>query len=149
MLQGGELVIQTENVAFDERAAEGHPGMRPGYYVLLRVMDSGRGMDEQTLGHMFEPFFTTKPEGKGTGLGLSTVFGIVKQIEGVGYPANPARGRPSISIFPGLIRGLRTTELSNAQLARFQVQGQCCSSRTNQTCGNLHRLSWRTVVSTS
>ena len=49
---------------------------------MLRVTDSGHGMDGATLSHIFEPFFTTKPMGKGTGLGLSTVYGIVKQSGG-------------------------------------------------------------------
>ncbi|HQK86984.1 MAG TPA: ATP-binding protein, partial [Acidobacteriota bacterium] len=83
---GGRLILQTENTTL----AEGNAVLPPGVYVALSVIDSGCGMDAETLSHMFEPFFTTKERGKGTGLGLSTVYGIVKQhgghIEAISQP---------------------------------------------------------------
>ncbi len=72
MPDGGELAISTQLIAGPDRTKE----------VLLRVSDTGTGMDETTRAHVFEPFFTTKDVGKGTGLGLSTVHGIVEQSGG-------------------------------------------------------------------
>ena len=64
--------------------ASGEPGLdlAPGRYVRLRVVDSGEGMDEDTLARATEPFFTTKGVGKGTGLGLSMVHGLAQQSGG-------------------------------------------------------------------
>jgi len=39
--------------------------------VLVRVEDSGKGLDEQNAEKVFTPFFTTKPDGIGLGLSLS------------------------------------------------------------------------------
>jgi PAS domain S-box-containing protein len=82
MPQGGRLILETQNVVFEEDLAQQHPSIPPGSYVMLAVSDNGCGMDQETLSHIFEPFFTTKEPTKGTGLGLSTVYGIVKQSGG-------------------------------------------------------------------
>ena len=62
-------------------------------YAVLRVTDTGIGIDPETKPHLFEPFFTTKEVGKGTGLGLSVIYGIVKSHKGqVQFKSEPGRG---------------------------------------------------------
>ena len=81
MPQGGTLRIElTELPTLPSSISKSDASAKP--HVLLRVSDTGSGMDETTRSHVFEPFFTTKDQGKGTGLGLSVVHGIVTQHKG-------------------------------------------------------------------
>ncbi|MBN1291422.1 MAG: PAS domain S-box protein [Candidatus Latescibacteria bacterium] len=79
----GTIKIETRNVSLDETFDEKNVNTSPGEYVMLAYSDSGVGMDAETRDKAFEPFFSTKSESKGTGLGLSTVYGIVKQNDGI------------------------------------------------------------------
>jgi CheY-like chemotaxis protein len=82
MPHGGRLTIETANIDFDGSHTPPQQLILPGSYVLLKITDTGCGMNSETRSHVFEPFFTTKAEGKGTGLGLSIVYGIVKRSGG-------------------------------------------------------------------
>ncbi len=82
MSKGGRLTISTDRLTMNSHFKSAHGFGQDGDYAVLRVEDTGYGMDDQTRERVFEPFFTTKEVGKGTGLGLATVFGIVKQHRG-------------------------------------------------------------------
>ena len=82
MPEGGQLLIETENLFLEKTLNDPHLRLLSGDYVKLRVVDTGHGMDRQTMDQMFDPFFTRKGVGKGTGLGLATVYGIVKNHRG-------------------------------------------------------------------
>ena len=51
--------------------------------IVIRIVDSGRGMSPEVLRQAFNPFFTTKPVGSGTGVGLSLTERIIKRHGGM------------------------------------------------------------------
>jgi signal transduction histidine kinase len=51
--------------------------------IVIRIVDSGRGMSPEVLRQAFNPFFTTKPVGSGTGVGLSLTERIIKRYGGM------------------------------------------------------------------
>ncbi|CAM9841125.1 unnamed protein product, partial [Phaeothamnion confervicola] len=95
MPNGGRLTVTVEPVE--------NPtfGTVPGPCALLKVSDSGTGMEPEVMGRVFEPFFTTKPAGQGTGLGLSVVYGIVQQHQGsLDVASKLGRGTTFSILFP-------------------------------------------------
>ncbi len=87
MPRGGDLFVGTQ----DDRGD-----------VVVRVRDTGVGMDSQTSRLVFDPFFTTKA-GKGTGLGLSVAYGIVTRHHGtITVESEPQAGAEFVLRFPGV-----------------------------------------------
>jgi signal transduction histidine kinase len=55
-------------------------GNRNADYVRISILDTGCGINKESLSHIFDPFFTKKESG--TGLGLSIVHGIIEKHKG-------------------------------------------------------------------
>jgi PAS domain S-box-containing protein len=79
MPDGGSIDIRLDS---DETTALNPMELKPGKYLRLQIIDSGVGMDAETLSKAIEPFFSTKAAGKGTGLGLSMTHGLTRQLGG-------------------------------------------------------------------
>jgi len=83
MPSGGIITVNTQNVEINKTFCSKNTWAKPGNYILIKISDTGHGMDSDTKRRIFEPYFTTKGIDKGTGLGLSTAFGIISQHNGL------------------------------------------------------------------
>lgn len=104
MHDGGIIRIITENIFLDSKFCEiSSFKIKPGYYIVIKILDNGTGIPKDIQRKVFEPFFTTKEAGKGTGLGLSAVYGTVKEHIGmIKLDSEPGEGT-SFTIFLPLI----------------------------------------------
>ncbi|MEW5798331.1 MAG: PAS domain S-box protein [Bacteroidota bacterium] len=99
-MQSGTITISTTKI--DRiRLKEQFQHHNAEHYIVLRVSDTGIGMDGETIRRIFDPFFTTKEIGKGTGLGLAVVYGVMQSLQGfVDVESVPGEGTTFSLYFP-------------------------------------------------
>ncbi len=85
--------------------------------VLVRVSDTGAGIEPEALPHIFEPFYTTKEDQLRTGLGLAVARNIAEQHGGsltvVSRPETGAEFTLSLPAGPAVPTGQTPTEALN------------------------------------
>lgn len=102
MPEGGELLINTANVVFDEETSKSVKEAQPGKYVMVSVTDTGVGMEKAVAERIFDPFFTTKGK-DGSGLGLSVIYGIINRHGGwINVQSKPGEGASFIFYIPAI-----------------------------------------------
>lgn len=102
MPSGGKIIVTTQNKDYE---SEQNEGIFSGKYIKIEIIDTGVGIDKDTLPKIFEPFFTTKIEDKGTGLGLYLVSSIIQQANGKAYVLSEEnKGTTFILLLPTLNR---------------------------------------------
>lgn len=80
-----QILINLANNAFQAITGDGTITLelkRQDQSAVLRITDTGSGMDAETQAKIYDPFFTTKGEKEGTGLGLSVVKKLVQRMGG-------------------------------------------------------------------
>lgn len=119
MPEGGTLTVETSTITLAREQLKAFPQLREGAHMMLRVRDTGIGMDPQELKHIFEPFFTTKAKKAGTGLGLAVVSTIVAKGGGsITVESMPGKGSAFTVHFPAS-RG-ELTDATHATLDQFR-----------------------------
>jgi len=93
MPDGGRLSLEGSSLDL-QQPQHGTNAMIPaGAYVVLRLTDSGNGMDAVTRDQLFEPFQTTEQLSDSVGLSLATAHGIVTQSGGqIEVESEPGQG---------------------------------------------------------
>lgn len=99
---GGTLLIYSDMLQPSNELMNKFSSMKKNStYIKVNVIDTGIGMNEETLRKIFDPFFTTKQEGHGTGLGLSVVKGILEKSDSfIDVVSKPGEGTTFIVYFP-------------------------------------------------
>ena len=120
MPEGGDLHITTS---------------KEGDKVLLKIVDTGNGMDDKTLQRVFEPFFTTKTD-VGTGLGLFTVYATINRWGGhIEATSEPGQGTSFILTLPKLTEH---PQPSTQEISGFQHRsGSILIVEDNHTVGSI------------
>lgn len=82
-----QVIINLINNAFDAVKDLNEKWVKLQLYentndVIIRIIDSGKGISLEDGAKLFDPFFTKKKVGEGTGLGLSISKGIIKDHNG-------------------------------------------------------------------
>ena len=91
MPEGGTLTIKTSREAAGDKAA----------FAVVKIHDTGPGIDEDCRRRVFEPYFTTKTEHKKLGMGLYLVQKTVKRHGGfIELESGPETGTTFTLYFP-------------------------------------------------
>jgi len=116
MPDGGKLTIETSQ-EYLTKLTGGYGRIEPNQYVILRVSDTGVGINPEDMSRIFEPYYSKKTMGaSGSGLGLAIVYGIVKDHKGYyDVMSKKGRGTQFILYFPTTDREAEVVDDSDCE----------------------------------
>jgi len=107
MPNGGTVTVEARSKALPEGNSQ---DLRPGRYVVIKIIDQGKGISAKNLSKIFDPYFTTKEHGNG--LGLSTAFSIIKNHYGrIEVNSQPNLGTAFIIYLPASEKQVKVQEV--------------------------------------
>ncbi|HEB70887.1 MAG TPA: response regulator, partial [Desulfobulbus sp.] len=119
----GTIRIETRNQYVDKPVAE-NQFMKIGEYAVIRIADTGQGIDGEDISHIFEPFYTKKVMGRsGTGLGLAIVWNTIQDHGGAVTVCSDDQGTAFKLYFPITRKNLSTRQ-GSVSLAQLRGQGE-------------------------
>ena len=99
--KGGVIDITLDRLSVDEESRVFSFDPLPGNYIVLKVSDTGHGMDQETIEKIFDPYFSTREAGPCSGMGLAMVDGIVELCGGyVDVESMPGKGTTFTILLP-------------------------------------------------
>lgn len=117
MPEGGRLSIVAELRAGRPGSATDAP------HVVLRVTDTGHGIDPEHREQIFDPFFTTKGPEEGTGLGLAMASTIVRNHGGTIEVESGPEGGTTFSVWLPATDGTAEPDAAETDPEVFDVSG--------------------------
>lgn len=119
----GTILIETRNQYVDKPVAE-NQFIETGEYAVIRIADTGQGINEKDISHIFEPFYTKKIMGRsGTGLGLAIVWNTIQDHNGAVTVCSDDQGTTFELYFP-ITRENLSRRQASIELAHLQGQGE-------------------------
>lgn len=76
------IIINAQDAILNEGTITLETGYEGDSEVVIRISDTGVGIDPKDISKIYDPFFTTKGVGRGTGLGMAVSYGIVQEHSG-------------------------------------------------------------------
>ena len=115
----GTITISLYKRYFDEPWSTNGCYLRKGFYLVLRISDTGSGIHYEDQDKVFTPFFTTKKNGNG--LGLSTILSMLKDNgAGINVLSTPFKGT-CILIYMPIMQGGFTEEATTTEVKKENI----------------------------